>query len=661
MSIIWGVLYFKQHPHDLFLQHKLSETFAFIKADRNYFSVHHEACLLASFEKFNSVESVRTLKLDSKQESHLRIVADCRIDNRTELLNALHISDVSVSDTEVILESYKKWGRKCVDHLIGAFVFAIWDNIKKSLFCVRDQIGVRPLFYAQNKNVFAFCSEKKGLLLIQDIDKSINQEFVVKQFVFENQKYESTFYKSIKRFSPSTAWEINQNGGIDKVSYWDLDEHKTIKFINKNDYVESFLEKMTEAVRCRLRSNNNVGVELSGGLDSSGITAVAQNLLSQKNKSIHAFALLMPDSHRGKTPPYDDNKRFIEEICNKSKIRNLHVINTMTHRSLMDWIDLRLNIFDGTSEYNGFGGVSGIKELAPKHNVNVILSGFLGDELVSSYCRAGYKEYLENGQLLKFFHQARNPTNPIYSAKTYSSLISYLCYYFSMAKIGISEERINSFLEAVVKKKNKIQLRHHFGVFLKQDYYSKYLGNAKSKNELGFSGTHLSLRAAQKGAVLRDHTSLRIESENLKNNYFGIEGRYPMADIRLLEYMLALPIDQKCNREYGRLLYRRGMSNYLPKSVVWRKEEGNAGPQPFDVVDATIMHPQLLEFMEEIKQDPKFNPIDIDKMITQSKEYLNMRQSGTKFEFLGMNRINKLLPLLRSIQNGKVDIRELNF
>jgi len=512
-----------------------------------------------------------------------------------------------------------------------------------------------------NKDVFAFCSEKKGFFLIEEVDKSINQEFVLNQFVFENQTYESTFYKSINRFKPATAWEINQRGSVDKVNYWDLDEHKEISFSNKNDYLEGFLEKMTQAVSCRLRSNNNVGVELSGGLDSSGITAVAQNILLKNNKSIHAFALLMPDSHRGKTPPYDDNKSFIEEICKRSQISNLHVINTMTHRSLVDWIDLRLNIFDGTSEYNGFGGVSGIKELAPKNNVDVILSGFLGDELVTSYCKAGYKEYLEKGKLIKFFNQARHPSHTNHSAKSYVNLISYLFYYLFTAKIGIPQKKFDSFLSSVFKKKNKIQQRHRYGVFLKQEYYSKYVNNVESNNDLAFSGPLLYLKAAQKTAVLQDRTSLRIESENLKNNYFGAEGRYPMSDIRLLEYMLALPVEQKCNKEYGRLLYRRAMSSYLPKSIVWRKEEGSAGTQPFSVVDASIMFPQLLAFLEAIKQESKFYPIDIDKMISQSRQHLNMRKFDSTFEFLGMNRINKLLPLLRSIQKDNVDLKQFNF
>jgi len=111
VSIIWGVLYFDRHANDLSIEYKLSETFAFINSGRNFFSLKHDTCLLASFEKFNSVESVNPLKTYSKDGGHFRIVADCRIDNRTELLSTLHISDVSISDTSVILESYKSGER----------------------------------------------------------------------------------------------------------------------------------------------------------------------------------------------------------------------------------------------------------------------------------------------------------------------------------------------------------------------------------------------------------------------------------------------------------------------------------------------------------------------------------------------------------------------
>src|SRR6187402_2276600 len=126
---------------------------------------------------YNTPESLNEKLPYHNTDSGLTVTADARIDNREEIYELLNlpVADAGqLADSTLILMLYKKYSGDCVKHLVGDFAFAIWDNNTETLFCARDQMGIKPFFYYQNDNYFAFASEIKGLLALPDIDKSIN-------------------------------------------------------------------------------------------------------------------------------------------------------------------------------------------------------------------------------------------------------------------------------------------------------------------------------------------------------------------------------------------------------------------------------------------------------------------------------------------------------
>ena len=266
-------------------------------------------------------------------------------------------------------------------------------------------MGVRPFYYYHDQYFFAFSSCKQGLLAIPELDKSINNEYLINQVIKSKQKPISTFFKKIKRLLPAHTLVVNKDGSRER-KYWTLNIQKETKFKKEEDYVLAFQENLAEAVQCRLRSHKNVGMELSGGLDSSGIAAFAYPLLKKTGKELFAFVNAMDDEKRKLYYPYSDESPEFNAVCNHLGIKEKHLITQSLPRTFTELSDHKLNLHGGPDDYYGTDN-DAIRYAANQKNVGVILSGFPGDELITDNCISVYMDYLHEGKLVDFFLFAR--------------------------------------------------------------------------------------------------------------------------------------------------------------------------------------------------------------------------------------------------------------
>ncbi|MCX7596682.1 MAG: lasso peptide isopeptide bond-forming cyclase, partial [Fischerella sp.] len=216
------------------------------------------------------------------QDEHLAITSDVRIDNREELLNKLHVFTRlpdKITDAQIILAAYQKWGEQCPEHLLGDFAFAIWDRRKQILFCARDHFGVKPFYYHyQPGKAFVFASEIKALFCFPQVPRRLNEVRIGDYLALMMEDKAITTYKDILRLPPAHSMVVSESG-IQLWSYWSLDLHREIHLASNEAYAEEFRQIFTEAVRCRLRSAFPIVSHLSGGLDSSAVTCVARDIL----------------------------------------------------------------------------------------------------------------------------------------------------------------------------------------------------------------------------------------------------------------------------------------------------------------------------------------------------------------------------------------------
>jgi asparagine synthase (glutamine-hydrolysing) len=218
----------------------------------------------------------------------LTITANARIDAR---------EDLNLSDAELILSAYKKWGDDCVNHLIGDFAFAIWDESKQRFFCARDHFGVKPFYFTHIDNEFAFSSSLNALRLNPKVSNTLNEIAVGDYLLFGvNQDLSTTIFKDIQRLPPGHTLTV-ANGSITTRRYWTPEPSSEVRFPDPESYVERFKELFARAVSDRLRTDR-VAISMSGGLDSTSLAAVARDQID----NVHAFTVvydsLIPDEER---------------------------------------------------------------------------------------------------------------------------------------------------------------------------------------------------------------------------------------------------------------------------------------------------------------------------------------------------------------------------
>jgi asparagine synthase (glutamine-hydrolysing) len=227
---------------------------------------------------------------------NLRIVADARLEARQELLDALAASDAP--DPELILLAYKRWGRKCLDRLTGDFSFAIWNSEDCTLFCARDQFGVRPFFYCALPHSLIFSNTLESVRTHPDVPRTLC-DIALTDFLLFGYSLDSslTSFETIRRL-PAAHWLTWCDGSLRVEPYWRLSLPEPVRFRRVADYLDGFNEHLDRAVAERTPSGA-VAILLSGGLDSTSVAAAAAR---RHNTNLHGFTLvsdrLIPDRER---------------------------------------------------------------------------------------------------------------------------------------------------------------------------------------------------------------------------------------------------------------------------------------------------------------------------------------------------------------------------
>lgn len=202
---------------------------------------------------------------------------------------------LTASDTEVIIHAYEEWGFGCVERFNGQFAFALWDKKKKELFIARDRVGIRPLHYMRLGDFFIFGSEIKSILTFPGVPRETDPITIEQIFSVWTPLPGRTMFKNISELKPGHYAIINRSGFYEHC-YWKLPFFPSNDRIEKSPgaIVEDIRELLTDSIRLRLRADVPVGAYLSGGLDSSGITAF---VASHFNADLKTFGVRFEENN----------------------------------------------------------------------------------------------------------------------------------------------------------------------------------------------------------------------------------------------------------------------------------------------------------------------------------------------------------------------------
>jgi asparagine synthase (glutamine-hydrolysing) len=537
--------------------------------------------------------SIETLPL-ANATGNVVLTADARIDNRNELIDILELRDrpaEKITDSQLILSAYEKWGENCPQYLLGDFAFAIWDERRQTIFCARDHFGIKPLYYClQRGRVFCFASEIKTLLSLPEIPRRVNEVRIADYLYPMLEDKSITAYEGIFRLPPAQTLTVNARGDIQLQTYWSLQVENELQFASDEDYAAAFRDIFTEAVRCRVRSAFPVGSQLSGGLDSSSVTCVARNLLQAEGEQLHTFSDVYDDV------PECDERPFMNEVLAQGGVTP-HYIHPDRLGPLSEWE----NMFPADEEPCLVGANAYLvwesNRQTAKTGVRVVLDGFDGDTTVS-HGTGYFAELARQGKWATFAAEAQAISQHFDTTPTSMLYRFGLSYLEELARqwkwIAFFKAARGMGQHFKIRSYTKLFLRHGLKPIIPQGllriWHALRGHNPASEKETSIapqfarrigisdrdrlfhkndrpitSDVEEQLQAFKSGCF-----TLVLEQVDRAAAAFSLEFRHPFMDKRLIEFCMAVPASQKLHQGWTRMIMRRAMQDILPEAIQWR-------------------------------------------------------------------------------------------
>ncbi len=530
-------------------------------------------------------------------DDSLVIVFNGEIYNFLELREELENDGVafkSHTDTEVILELYAREGVNCLEKLNGMFAFALWDKNKQELFIARDRLGKKPLYYYSQDGRFAFGSEIKAILALQDIPREIRLDAVYDYFAYQYVPDPKSIFKHIHKLPPAHYMVLNKDG-FSIQEYWDV-SFKNICSESEESHkaqLKALLEKVTKQ---RMVSDVPLGAFLSGGVDSSGVVAMMAQASDTPVKTC--------------TIGFDDEKfneaDFAREIAEKYKTEHHEYT---VHQNVAERLEHIASFFDEPFADPSLVPTFFVSELARKA-VTVALAGDGGDEMF-----AGYEKYttddIENKLRNKFPASIRKRIFPGIAkaaglvpgsiGKKAKSLLTSLANEpamgFYITNSMMTDETWNKLAKPEVKK----QLEGYHPSQYTLDMYNKADGPDHLSKIL-----YTDIKTYMTGDIL-----VKVDRMSMANS---LEVRAPILDYQVAEFAATLPAREKYRDGEKKYLLKEVFKPFIPDSLLYRKKMGFSTP-----LDEWFRG-ELKDMAEELLLREKdgltsvFEPVEIQKI-----------------------------------------------
>jgi asparagine synthase (glutamine-hydrolysing) len=479
------------------------------------------------------------------------ITADARLDNRNELAALLGIDKtrlIMVSDSEIILLSYKRWGEDCVNHLEGEFAFAIWDGDNQKLFAATDHIGFRPLFYYDSPEQFIFCSEIKGIVAVKPLPNYFNEESLV-QYFYSKGKSNITYNKEIFALCGGSVLTL-QDGKMAYRKYWNLESTGKYNFTKDQDWYDCTREMLYRAVENRLNTDVPIGVTLSGGLDSTSVACILSELLMKKNKPLYTFSSVLPLDHRG----IEKDERYYIDLVGKHCPNIIQTYVEAPGVGPLSNLDAAFEIdesFPVSVAYMNYA----LHSAAMQNQVRILFNGFGGDFWISWKGHSVVYDLVKKGkyrQGLKIMQQ--------FCAKESES------FHKIFRRMYLSQTPYYSFLRSLFKKQNEMEQKMLNDDILKR-YHSQIAEKAKTSHADSL------VAEVNQGVIGR-----KVSKFYNRSNFYKMDTGTPLFDKKLYELLIDLPIHCHANNGAKRGLIRTIMDGVIPEEIRQRTDKKAFSP-----------------------------------------------------------------------------------
>ncbi len=536
------------------------------------------------------------------------------VELREELIRKGH-TFLTRSDTEVILRLYLEYGSRCVQHLNGQWSFAIWDERDRKLFLSRDRVGVRPLFYTTAGNSFIFGSELKAVLAHPAVDRKLDSQALRQVFTYWFPLAPGTPFQDVHELPPGHSM-ILEDGKLDIHRYWQLDfspadEARVDSARDQERYEDEFCGLLLDATRIRLRADVPVGAYLSGGLDSSVVTALAQKFVGSK---LCTFSVAFDD-------PTLDESSFQQEV-----VRSLET----QHQSIRCSSDDISEVFPDVIWHSerpvlrtAPAPLFLLSRLVRDSGFKVVLTGEGADEFLG-----GYDIYKEAKIRAFWAAQPDSKRRPLLLKKLYPYLEglqkqspAYLQAFFH----ATPDELTNPFFSHLPRWQLTARSQVFFSAALRQEWRqdSPYLDLEKQLPPNFSSWSPFSRAQYLESAFLLPAYLLSSQGDRVAMAH-SVEGRYPFLDYRVVQFASSLPRQLKMKVLNEKYLLKKVFGDLVPPSVRNRPKQPYRAPDAasfFDPATGKARRDYVEELLsaDSIREHGIFDSAAVQKLVAKAK------------------------------------------
>jgi asparagine synthase (glutamine-hydrolysing) len=477
---------------------------------------------------------------------------DGRLDNREEIIPQTRpLLGEGHTDADIVIAAYTRWGIEFLPKLIGDFALALWDPESANLLLARDPVGTRTLYYSANDSCLIWSSNIEGVLNAAKTPLSVDQEYIAGYLTYEAEPW-LTPYRSVYAVQPGHVVAVGQHGAPKETRFWRFESKAEVRYRDDEQYEQHFRQLFSEAVRCRLRASGPVWSELSGGLDSSSIVCIADELIA---------------TGRAKTPKletvsyvYDKSSSCNELdfiLCVEDRRRQAgHHIRESTHPLLADCSDYpEMSSPNPTlfcDRYN-----QAVRKAMSGDGSRVLLSGQGGDQVLCSNPdpTPELSDLLNEFRLLQLYRRLQIWSRA--SRKPYSILLLHSAA--AMLPGRWSRVLKQPFVPQIPNWIN-IQFASRFSLRERM---------AGSSDVFGFR------RPSDRDQAAGFLNVVRSIAGGYRREVKYVDVTYPYLHRPLVEFLQAIPYEQRVRPYQSRSLMRRALRDVLPETIANRTSKGS--------------------------------------------------------------------------------------
>jgi asparagine synthase (glutamine-hydrolysing) len=524
---------------------------------------------------FATIGSVRLSIIDieggqqpiSDHSGRFWIVFNGEIFNYKELRIGLEKKGITFktkSDTEVLVQLYAVYGKKCLDLLNGQFSFAIWDKLKEEVFIARDRVGIRPFFYNIHNGVFSFASEIKALFQKKNVARELSPESLSQIYTFWTTITPNTAFKDIFELSPGHFATFNRNG-LTIGKFWDLSFDNPDLTLSFQDAMDHFHELFSDAVRIRLRADVEVAAYLSGGIDSSATVAYIKDI---EPGILNTFSIRFAEKDFDESAYQDEAAKYFN-TTHKSMI--------CTSKDISDSFPKVVWHSETPLLRTAPAPMLLLSKLVRDNRIKVVVTGEGSDEILAGY------DVFKEAKIKRFWaSQPNSNIRPLLLKKLYPYLTQMKDANPKMLRMfyGYKLEDVdNPFYSHLLRWNNSNHIKKHFSDNIKlilkdysalNDLEERLPENFDSWDQLAKS-QWLETTVFMSGYLLSSQGD-RMAMAN------SVEGRYPFLDYRVIEFCSSLPADYKLKGLNEKYLLKRLLKNRIPETILKRPKQAYRAP-----------------------------------------------------------------------------------